>query len=107
MSGNYTYQGIKWAWSNSLYDEWSGLNELENTSVDYEFSNLIAVQGDEGTSYIVAFNGWDKSDLSQSTYTWEPLQWDDNTFLMMDVPVVRDYATITIDAESGTITGKD
>lgn len=106
VSGNYTYQGIKWAWSNSLYDEWSGLTELDNTSTAYEFSNLIAVQGEEGTSYIVAFNGWNSSDLSQSTYTWQPLQWNDSEFLTMDVPVVGDFSTLVIDAEKGTVQGK-
>lgn len=107
VSGNYSYQGIKWAWSKSLYDEWSGLNTLDNTSTSYEFSNLIAVQGSEGTSYIVAFNGWNKSDLSQSSYTWQPLQWENESFLTMDVPVVRDYTTITVDADAGTVSGSN
>ncbi|MCR5723874.1 MAG: family 43 glycosylhydrolase [Treponema sp.] len=105
ISGNYTYKGLKWAWSNSLYDEWSGLTAFDNTSTAYEFGSLIAVQGEEGTSYIVACNGWNSTDLSQSTYTWLPLQWNNSTFLQMDVPVVGDYSTIIIDAEKGTVRG--
>lgn len=105
--GNFTYQGMKWAWTSDLLQDWSGLIAFDNTSTDYEFGALIAVQGDEGTSYIVACNGWDASDMSQSTYTWLPLQWDDDTFLTMDVPVVREYSTITIDADKGTVSGSN
>lgn len=106
VGGSYTYQGLKWAWANSLYDEWSGLNSFANTSTAYEFSNLITVQGSEGTSYIVAFNGWNAADLSQSTYTWQPLQWSHKELPNMDTPYVGEYAAVEIDAEKGTVKGK-
>ncbi len=108
VGGNYSgsYKGVKWAWTNSLYEEWSGLNSFENTSTSYEFGNLVAVQGSEKTSYIAAFNGWDSSDLSQSSYTWQPLQWDNSEFLNMDIPCIGEYDSLVIDAETGVVKGK-
>ncbi|MBE6354640.1 MAG: hypothetical protein E7061_07965 [Treponema sp.] len=105
VGGSYTYQGVKWAYANSLYDEWSGVNSFENTSTSYEFSTLIAVQGEEGTNYIASFNGWNSSDMANSTYTWQPLQWDDSKFSNMDVPYIGDYSSIVIDAKKGTVKG--
>ena len=81
------------------------VNSFENTSTSYEFSTLIAVQGEEGTSYIASFNGWNSSDMANSTYTWQPLQWDDSKFSNMDVPYIGDYSSIVIDAKKGTVKG--
>ncbi len=105
VGGNYTYQGVKWAYANSLYDEWSGVNSFENTSTAYEFSTLIEVQGEEGTGYIASFNGWLSSDMSNSTYTWQPLQWDANALSGMDVPYIGTYTSVTVDAKKGTVKG--
>ena len=105
--GKYTYQGIKWAYSKSLYDEWSGLNDFEDAPTNCEFSNLIAVQGENGTTYIAAFNGWNASDMSSSTYTWLPVKWDNTKFDNMDVPYIGNYSFIEIDAKKASAKGKN
>lgn len=108
VGGSYSYQGVKWAYTRDLSEKWSGLYSFEdNTSVNCEFSNLIDVVGKDGASVIAAFNGWNKNDLSQSRYTWQPLKWDDSNprFIDMDVPYIGDYSSITIDAEKGSVEG--
>lgn len=105
VSSNYTYYGVKWAYTDSLYNEWSGLNSFENTSRSYEFSSIFAVPGEDKTSYVAAFNGWTSSDLSQSTYTWQVLQWKDDEFLQMDIPYIAESSSITVDTKTGVVKG--
>lgn len=105
LGTSYNYQGVKWAYADSLYDEWSGINSFENTSRSYEFSTLIEVRGEEKTSYIASFNGWKAGDLQNSTYTWQPLMWDKNSVTGMEVPYIGEYSRITVDAKKGTVKG--
>lgn len=101
--GIYTYQGVKWAFTNDLFQEWSGLNSFENTSTAYEFAGVFSVQGENKTSLIAAFNGWNSSDLSQSTYHWEPLLWNPNEFLEMDIPYISEHSSISVDTKTGSV----
>ncbi|MCR5219342.1 family 43 glycosylhydrolase [Treponema sp.] len=99
------YTGVMYCSAQSLDGPWSGLSTFGPDYEDYEFSDCFKIQGSEGISYMLTFNQWDSSDLSQSAYVWQPLFFNKVT-QTFDEPYFDDYDTITIDAAKGTVSAE-
>lgn len=71
-----------------------------------EFSSIIRVQGQKGTTFILMFNKWNTTDYAKSTYVWAPLEFvKSSTVANYYEPQFHLYDTLTIDAYNGTVTG--
>ena len=108
--GNYYYYfastnyGLCYAYSKSLSGYWSGLEKFGPDNYPaQEFGSVITIQGASETSYLLAFNKWNVSDLSNSGYVWQPLIFDNSK--VVPKPMFNNYVTLTIDAAAGTVTG--
>lgn len=97
-----SYSGVRYCFAESLSGEWSGLLSLGKDYADYEFSDVIKVQGTDEVNYILTFNKWNTSDLSSSGYLWQPLMFAKETETFSR-PYVADCSKITINAEKGTV----
>ncbi len=99
------YTGVRYAYAKSLAGPWSGLEELGPDSYTaQEFGSVITVKGTSETSYLLAFNKWDSSDLSNSGYVWQPLSFDDSA--AVPTPEFTDCSTVSINAADGIVTGE-
>ena len=97
-----SYSGVRYCFAESLSGEWSGLLSLGKDYADYEFSDVIKVQGTDEVNYILTFNKWNTSDLSSSGYLWQPLMFAKETETFSR-PYVADCSKITINAEKRTV----
>ena len=99
------YTGVRVAFAQSIDGTWSDYGAFGPDYSSYEFSHAFKIKGTEKTNYMLMFNRWDSSDLSESGYVWQPVFFEDVSE-EFSYPVFKDYDSIVINAGKGTVTAE-